>query len=123
MAILKDIDIAPTRHTPTLSIYRSRCVLSASACKLLGLSDEHPRIRVKTDLVNRGRVYISRSQNDSGFHSSRRADGQTRHIDSVSFCTKLADALDGYGTYKICEDSTVSDGGIVHYEIFFKRCR
>jgi len=123
MTCLQDIDITPTRHTPTISVYEGRVVLSASACALLGLSDDQPRVRVKSDLNHRNRVYISRSQNDSGFHSERRKDGQTRRINCVGFSHKLALVLDGYGTYKICEDSTITDGGIVHYEIFFRKCR
>ena len=122
-AIFRDIDITPTSHTPTISIYQGRCVLSKSACRLLQLSDNHPRIRVRQDLNNPQRLYISRSWNDSGYHTVQRKDGKCRIINSVSLSIKLKMLLDGYGTYKICEDSPVIEDDIISYEIFFKKVR
>ena len=124
MIYLQDIDITPDRHTPTISVYPNRCVISGSGCQLLQLSDSSPRVRVKSDLDNRGRLYISRSNNDSGYYTTGRKHGITRRINSAAFSRKLAELLEGYGTYKICEDSSVIDGsGVTNYELFFRKCR
>ena len=106
-------------HSDDIHIPREVCVEQ----RHLQLSDNHPRIRVRQDLNNPQRLYISRSWNDSGYHTVQRKDGKCRIINSVSLSIKLKMLLDGYGTYKICEDSPVIEDDIISYEIFFKKVR
>lgn len=123
--MLVDIDRIPTNADAVIRIYRNRCVISARAYNILGLSAAQNRVRVRQDMEQyerggRVRIYISRSNSPVVGYlvKKRRNVGQ---INSTRLCSRLANMLDGYGTYRICEEICVSENNETSFEIFFKK--
>ena len=123
MARLEDIERKLSPQDPTIRIYQHRCVLNAAACRLLGIPGRSQRVLVRRDMeqaaAGRDRIYISHSYLATGYVFRMR--GNEARINSSSLCQKLAGYLDGYGSYRICPEVTVTENGRVWYEIFFRR--
>lgn len=123
---MTDIYSGPTASDALVRIYGGRCVLSSRACRLLGLSPQGGRVRIRQDMEQyerggRVRLYISRCSFPYGYEVKRR--NRVGQINSSSLSHNLADKLEGYGTYRICEEVNLWDGDEICYEIFFKKYR
>lgn len=123
MARLEDIEKKLSPADPVIRIYRGRCVLNASACRLLGIPGKSQRILVRRDMeqaaAGRDRIYISHSYMATGYVFKMR--GNEARINSSSLCLKLAGYLEGPGAYRICPEVSITENGRTWYEIFFKR--
>ena len=122
--MMVDIERIPTRADAVIRVYKDRCVISSRACHILGLSATASRVRIRQDLdqLQRGgrvRIYISRSDTPVGYYVKRR--GKIGQINSVALSRKLAEMLEGYGTYRICEEVYNLEKGEICYEIFFRK--
>ena len=99
-----------------------KMVFNANASRLLELSPQ-AHIAICYDLESysaRGvkRLYIGTARN--GHLVKPRRD--TYFVCSTTLCRDVADALEGYGTYRICpEDFSRDADGIKYYNIFFKK--
>lgn len=123
MTLRKLNNSAPIQEA-LIRIYKSgKAVLNANAARLLELTPEvlvdvrydeeaHTARKVK-------RLYIGTAKTNA--HAVRKR-GFTYSICSSALCHDIADALEGYGTYRICpEDYATDTSGIKFYNIFFKK--
>lgn len=110
-------------HEALLRLYDcGKMVFNAPAARLLELSP-NALIAVcfdKDAYDARGvkRLYIGTSR--TGHLVKPRRD--TYYVCSASLCKDVAEALEGYGTYRICpEDYSRDADGVKFYNIFFKK--
>ena len=121
MATLTDIDGKAPSGTALLRVFRNSCSLNRQAMRLLGLQDKgNVRFRTPRGNGNR-RVYVSSTQQAGGYGIHRR--GGIGIVNSRSLAATLAMTLQGTGTYRICEEDTVTDDmdGTTCYAIFFRK--
>jgi len=123
MTQLIDIENKLYPADPTLRLYPNRCVLNAAALRLLDLDGQAFRVFIRIDkqqaFSGRQRLYIARSDKVIGYVVRRRSNRGL--INSASLCRLLAEKLNGYGAYRICEEVSVQEDGMTFYEIFFRR--
>lgn len=113
---------APSKEA-VLRVYNGKVVLNACASRLLGLNPG--------DLVNvtydrehfqasgDKRLYIGKVKRNA-YEVTRRA--ESYYICSTALSKSIADALQGFGSYRICpEDYTTGLDGEKYYNIFFKK--
>lgn len=122
MTLQRICKVAPNNEA-LLRVYKNKVVLNSSSARLLGLTPE-TLLAICYDneqLVARGvkRLYIGKAK-DNAYSLTKR--GETYIINSTSLCRSIADALQGYGTYRVCpEDSTMGSDGNKYYNIFFRK--
>lgn len=102
---------------PFIHIYKDKCVLTAAAVRLLGIEEEHRAEFLR--LPNHPGIFTCGIDAPLAFPVRRR--GNRGVISSKVLAKSLADALDGYGTYRICEEESREYQGRRAYEIFFRR--
>ncbi len=123
MARLVDLDNRLQKSVPSIRVYKERCVLNESACSLLGLSEQKPKVFVRQDgeqaMNGRDRIYIGRSDKEIGYEVKMR--GRSGRINSAHLSRQLSQHLSGYGVYRICKEVKIEDGLTTYYEIFFRR--
>lgn len=106
-----------------LRVYNGgKLVFNAAAARLLELAPSS-LISIcfdKEAFDSRGvkRLYVGTAR--SGYQVKPRRD--TFYVCSASLCKDVAEALEGYGTYRICsEDFSRDADGTKYYNIFFKK--
>jgi hypothetical protein len=119
---LQILSRTPSSHEALVRIYEGKMVFTASAAKLLGLlPDSLVLIKYDTDAYSaRGvkRLYVGTSR----FGHMVKQRRNTYFICSADLCRDVADALEGYGTYRICpEDFSRDADGTKYYNIFFRK--
>lgn len=120
---LQRINRTAPSHEALVHIYKGgKMVFNGNASRLLELSpDSYIAICFdKESFEARGvkRLYVGTSRN--GHKVKPRRD--THYLCCASLCNDVAEALEGYGTYRICpEDFTRDTDGIKYYNIFFKK--
>lgn len=119
---LKSINRVAPSHEALLRIYKGKMVFNASASRLLELTSESlVSVCFDKDAYDaRGvkRLYVGTAR--SGHKVTKRSD--TFFLCSASLSKDVADALEGYGTYRICpEDYSRDADGVKYYNIFFKK--
>ena len=123
--MLNEIERKPSPVDALLRLYPSRCVFNANACALLGITPGLGWVRFCIDkdqqLAGRMRLYVGRSDAHAGHLVRSLAHRRTGAINSASTARILSAALSGYGTYRICEEVTIREGGRTYYEIFFRK--
>ena len=120
---LQSINRTAPSHEALLRVYKGgKMVFNAPAARLLELA---PSVSIsicfdKESFDARGvkRLYVGTSK--MGHKVRPRRD--TFYVCSASLCNDVADALEGYGTYRICpEDFSRDTDGTKYYNIFFKK--
>lgn len=118
----------PSRRDCLIHVYRDRCVINASAAKLLHLHPSNPanRVHISRDMeelrAGRTRVYISEACADMMAYPVGWTKGRLAgRITGSSPARTLAKMLDGYGTYRICEEISITQSGRRYFEIFFMK--
>ena len=123
--MLRELERKPSPVDAILRIYANRCVFNANACALLGVTPGEGWVRFCIDrdqqLAGRTRVYVGRAEPHAGHLVLGAPRRRTGVINSASTARKLAYALSGYGTYRICEEVTLREEGKTYYEIFFRK--
>ena len=123
MTRLVDLEHKLYSADPTIRIYPARFILNAAALRLLGIDEQAFRVFVRIDqqqaISGRQRLYIARSDKPIGY-AVRRRDNRGL-VSSVSLCRQLAEKLNGYGAYRICEEVSIQEDGLTWYEIFFRK--
>ena len=109
-----------------IRIRHDRIDISSKACELIGITHPYKHIRITEDeedvrMGRMNRLYISLSPVRSGLMAKMRNGRHTAYVDCRSLCTMMASRLEGYGTYRVCEEVTRKEGDRVFYEIFFKK--
>ena len=123
MTRLVDLEHKLYSADPTIRVYTTRFILNAAALRLLGISEQSSRVFIRIDqqqaVLGRQRLYIARSDKPIGYAVRRR--NNRGLVSSVSLCQQLAERLNGYGAYRICEEASIQEDGLTWYEIFFRK--
>ena len=123
MSQLVDLEHKLYSADPTIRIYPARFILNAAALRLLGVNEQASRVFIRVDkeqaFSGRQRLYIARSDKPIGYAVRRR--NNRGLVSSVSLCRLLAEKLNGYGAYRICEEASIQEDGMTWYEIFFRK--
>lgn len=116
MNYLKDLTTGlPGKTTAILVRSDGRVVLCAGAVRLLG--EDVRRVQFKTD---NGKVFVGRSTDPNFGYLCRRRCNEII-IRNVRLAKALAEALAGYGDYRIEDDNSVLVyPGVEYYRIFQK---
>lgn len=119
---LQRINRTAPSHEALLHVYKGKLVFNANASRLLELCPESCVAICfdKESFEARGvkRLYVGTARN--GHRVKPRCDAY--YFCSASIAKDVADALEGYGSYRICpEDFTRDTDGIKYYNIFFKK--
>lgn len=120
---LRRINRTAPSNEALVRVYKSgKMTFNANASRLLELCPQ-AHIAICFDLEAysaRGvkRLYVGTTR--SGHQVKPRRD--TYFVCSTTLCRDVADALEGYGTYRICpEDFSRDVDGTKYYNIFFKK--
>ncbi len=110
-------------HTEALiRVRKDKVTLNAAASRLLELTPEDMVIvYLDGDQMEAGRkrLYIGKC-NSCAYRLKPR--GETFFICSAALSKSIADAYEGYGTYRICEEDFLNGmSGEKYYNIFFKK--
>lgn len=108
-----------TRRQPTIAVYKERCVLNSAALRILG-GPVRVVFRTGAPLANGcTRIFIAKFDAPAGIPLQPR--GRGARINSTALSRSLANGLQGYGRYRICEEVSFTDAGKTFYEVFFRR--
>lgn len=122
MTLLHDITNAAPSCEALVRVYKSgKLTLNAAAKRLLDLQDDSKVVfRIGDEGPKETRkVYVGK-RSYSAFSLVKV--GNTYRIHSTHLCRSLADALQGYGTYRIEAENCERDfSNNVYYQLFFKR--
>jgi hypothetical protein len=119
---LQILSRTPSSHEALVRIYEGKMVFTAPAARLLELQP-NSLVSVKYDteaFSARGvkRLYVGTARVGHIVKPRR----NTYFICSADLCRDVADALEGYGTYRICpEDFSRDADGTKYYNIFFRK--
>lgn len=123
MTRLVDLEHKLYSADPTIRVYTTRFILNAAALRLLCIPEQSSRVFIRIDqqqaVLGRQRLYIARSDKPIGYAVRRR--NNRGLVSSVSLCQQLAERLNGYGAYRICEEASIQEDGMTWYEIFFRK--
>lgn len=122
MTLLTDITRVAPSGEALIRVYEGQLTLNAAAKKLLKLEDDS-KVAFRAGEVygpdGKKRLFIAKKAYAA--YSLAKV-GNAYRIRSASLCRKLADMLQGYGTYRIEGENPVKDlNGDVCYTIFFRR--
>lgn len=121
MTLTRITKVAP-RSEALIRVYRAQIILNAPASRLLGLipgSSVNVYADKDAQMAGRNRLYVGKTKG-SGFAAIKR--NATYRINSSDLCKSLAEALEGFGTYRICPEDYVLDvNGDRYYNIFFRK--
>ncbi len=120
--MLQDLTRAVPSNEALVRVYKGQLSLNAAAGRLLRLG---PGIKVAFQAdVTAGpagtkRIYIGRRDTMAYLVYPV---GHTFRVRNSELCRKLAESLQGYGTYRIEEEDPVRDfRGDTYYRLFFKK--
>lgn len=121
---LRKLTNAAPRQEALIHIYKSgKAVFNAAAARLMHMNPmTHVDVRYDADTFTAReikRLYVGVT---SGAAYTLKQRGNTYSICSNTLCRMMADALEGYGTYRICpEDYVLDSAEVKFYNIFFKK--
>lgn len=116
MTLMRDLSPVAPSSEALIRIYAGVIALNNEAARVLGLTDDS-RIAFKVGNEPH-RVYIGKRQY-SAYSLSKR--GRGYRVNSADLSRKLAEALDGCGTYRIERETSVSDYSGNKYFMIFKK--
>lgn len=121
MTIIKDISNTPPSSETMVRIYAAgQLAFSKSAADILRLKDGDKVAFVKAKSSSYGVPMVYIVKRESLAYKIIRCGGHFR-IRSQSLCNSLAQALNGYGTYRIEPENVETDEkGNHYYPIFFR---
>jgi hypothetical protein len=112
------INDAP-RSEPLLRIYETYMTLNSHAAQLLGLTDGD-KVYIGREEREGNNFYIGKAKLKQSSLIVRR--GRTFLLHNAALARKLADWLEGKGTYRICPEDKIEDCfGNLFYNIFKKK--
>lgn len=121
MTLTSIIHQAPSTEA-VIRVYKTQFTLNSHASRLLAL---RPGAQVMVCIdkdaqaSGRTRLYIGKVEKNAYRVKPRKS---TYRVCSSALCKSIAEALDGYGTYRICpEDYVMNCYDEKFYNIFFKK--
>jgi hypothetical protein len=107
------------RTEPLVRIYDTYMTFNAYAVKLLGLTDGD-QVYIGRDERQGNNLYVGKARLMMSYVVIRR--GNTFLLHNSELARKVADLLEGTGTYRICPEDKVDDSfGNNYYNIFKKK--
>lgn len=107
------------RTEPLLRIYENYMTFNSPAAKLMGLTDGD-KVYIGRDERMANNLYVGKARLKQSNVVIRR--GHTFILHNAALARKVADWLEGRGTYRICSEDTMGDGfGNLFYNIFKKK--
>lgn len=107
------------RTEPLLRVFKSYMSFNAHAAKLLGLTDGD-KVYIGRDERLANYLYVGKADLKQSHTVVRR--GNTFILYSAPLTRKVAEWLEGKGTYRICPEDNIGDGlGHMFYNIFRKK--
>ena len=111
------------RSEALIRVYNNNIVINAAAARLLDLQHgDMVNVLKDKDAESAGRgirLYIGKAQRNAYRVKERRS---TFRVFCTSMARSIAEALEGYGTYRVCpEDSATDAMGQKYYNIFFRK--
>ena len=108
----------PPRTEPLIRIYPNIISFNAPASALLNLKDGDAVSIMQDD--RDGYIYVANcSKIRQSYVLTRR--NNTYKVSNTHLCRKLAEQLEGYGTYRICSDLSKEYMDHMFYNIFKKK--
>lgn len=118
--MLVDVSNTVCRAEPLLRVYDSKIVLNAAASSLLCL-DEKSCLSFKADERETcSHVYVGNVSAARQCYPVRRR-ANTYFVADSSLARKLAERLQGNGTYRISKEDNLEYSGVIYYNIFFRK--
>lgn len=112
------INEAP-RTEPLLRVYETYMTFNAHAAHLLGLNDGD-KVYIGRDERMANNLYVGKAKLKQSNVILRR--GHTFLLHNAALARKVADWLEGRGTYRICPEDRLEDGfGNLFYNIFKRK--
>lgn len=112
------INDAP-RTEPLLRVYDTYMTFNAHAAQLLGLSDDD-KVYIGRDERQANNLYVGKARLKQSNVIVRR--GHTFLLHNAALTRKVAEWLEGAGTYRICPEDKIEDCfGNQFYNIFKKK--
>lgn len=115
--MLKNILIGAPKTEPLLRIYPNYISFNAVAASLLGFN-EGDAVSVMQDDRD-GWVYVGNVHTKQSYVLSRQ--GSAFVVRCAPLCRRLAECLEGCGTYRISKDDATEFMGHTYYNIFKKK--
>ena len=112
------INDAP-RSEPLLRIYETYIAFNSHAAQLLGLADGD-KVFIGKDDRSSNYLYVGKAQKKYSCVVMQK--GSTYVLNNAPLTRKIAECLEGKGSYRICPEDKLDDGfGNVFYNIFRKK--
>lgn len=116
--MLKDLLTGAPRTEPLIRLYPTYISFNSAAVGLLDL-DRHEAVAIQQDDRD-GYVYVAGCDSLKQTYGLRRRCG-TFVLSNAPLCRKLAECLEGYGAYRICQGESIEFMGQTFYNIFKKK--
>ena len=110
------LDTAP-RTEPLIRIYPNYITFNAPAARLLGFKKDDVVSIMQDD--RDGYLYVANCRTKQSYPLAMR--NNTFLVRNVELCNKLAECLEGLGTYRISQDVTLCDFNDNKYYNIFKK--
>lgn len=116
--MLRNLLNSAPRTEPLIRLYPTYLSFNSAASELLGLK-EHHSVAIQQDDRD-GYIYVA-GCNDMRQTYKLRQRANSFILSYAPLCRKLADALDGYGSYRISQEVTTEFMGKTFYNVFKKK--
>lgn len=116
--MLKDLLNGAPRTEPLIRIYPEYLVFNAPAADVLGL-EEDASVSIQQDDRD-GYVYVARCDSMKHAYGLRKRNN-TYVLSNAPLCRKLAECMDGFGSYRISQEVKTEFMGTIFYNIFKKK--
>lgn len=116
--MLKDLLNSAPKTEPLMRLYPAYISFNAPAAEMLGL-DEEAAVSFQQDDRD-GYLYVARCDGMRQAYRLRRRN-KTYILSYAPLCRKIADCLEGCGSYRICSEVTTEFMGRKFYNIFKKK--
>lgn len=116
--MLKDLMTSAPRTEPLIRLYPTYISFNSPAAEMLGLN-ECASVAIQQDDRD-GYIYVAGCDTFKQTYGLRRRH-DTFVLSNAPLCRKLADKLEGYGAYRICQGDVIEFMGNKFYNIFKKK--
>lgn len=116
--MLKNLLQSAPKTEPIMRISDHYLSFNAKAVELLGIKDGDAVSVMQDDRDSY--IYVSNNPDAKVAYGVRRRCG-TYEVYNTALCRKLAEQMEGYGAYRICEEQSIEFMGHRYYNIFAKK--
>ena len=118
--MLVDVSQKVSRAEPLLRVYDSKIVLNAAASTLLKLNDDSCLSFKADERETSSHVYVGNVPSARQCYPVRKR-AKTYFVTDSNLARRLAERLQGNGTYRISKEDNIEYSGVTYYNIFFRK--